>query len=211
MGNETVRTIHNEIIPLNTALKWFDVSPIIKRFGDWAVTTYGVECLMSYYPIEAGRLNTESWVAHLLNTPRVRQPYLFEACLNYAKLYFIQRTCRRVVPAGLRQFIFKRDGHRCVICGSTQGLTLDHVIPVSKGGRTSKENLKTLCKSCNSKKNTQGQEFYKNSFNCRPTRKKQNSPIIGKNPLSALSIAESNKYDMPTINDNLQIQNGGTN
>ncbi len=51
-----------------------------------------------------------------------------------------------------RSNIFKRDGERCVYCGTTKNLTLDHVIPRSKGGTDSWENLVTACHSCNSKK-----------------------------------------------------------
>lgn len=51
-----------------------------------------------------------------------------------------------------RQNLFKRDGHQCLYCGTTKNLTLDHVLPSSRGGRTSWENLATACKSCNSKK-----------------------------------------------------------
>ncbi|MDX2303017.1 MAG: HNH endonuclease [Microscillaceae bacterium] len=51
-----------------------------------------------------------------------------------------------------RQNIFKRDGGKCQYCGSTKDLTLDHVIPRSKGGRSTWDNLVTACKHCNSKK-----------------------------------------------------------
>jgi 5-methylcytosine-specific restriction endonuclease McrA len=51
-----------------------------------------------------------------------------------------------------RQNVFKRDGNSCVYCGSTKDLTLDHVMPRSRGGRTSWDNLVTACKSCNSRK-----------------------------------------------------------
>jgi len=51
-----------------------------------------------------------------------------------------------------RQNIFKRDGNRCQYCGSTFDLTLDHVLPSSRGGRSSWDNLITACKKCNSKK-----------------------------------------------------------
>lgn len=51
-----------------------------------------------------------------------------------------------------RQNIFKRDGHRCVYCGTHDDLTLDHVMPKSRGGRTSWENLITACRRCNAKK-----------------------------------------------------------
>ena len=51
-----------------------------------------------------------------------------------------------------RQNVFKRDGNKCVYCGSKKDLSLDHVIPQSRGGRDSWENLVTCCKKCNSKK-----------------------------------------------------------
>jgi 5-methylcytosine-specific restriction endonuclease McrA len=51
-----------------------------------------------------------------------------------------------------RQNIFKRDGHTCQYCGSKTVLTLDHVMPRSRGGQSSWENLTTACKRCNSKK-----------------------------------------------------------
>ncbi len=51
-----------------------------------------------------------------------------------------------------RQNIFKRDGFECQYCGSVRDLTIDHVIPKSKGGESSWKNLVTACKTCNSTK-----------------------------------------------------------
>ena len=51
-----------------------------------------------------------------------------------------------------RQNIFKRDNHECQYCGTKKTLTLDHVIPRSKGGLTSWTNLITACNRCNAKK-----------------------------------------------------------
>ncbi len=48
--------------------------------------------------------------------------------------------------------IFKRDGYKCVYCGSKNNLTLDHVVPQSKGGKDSWDNLVTACKRCNAEK-----------------------------------------------------------
>ena len=51
-----------------------------------------------------------------------------------------------------RHNIFKRDNHRCQYCGTTKNLTLDHLIPKSKGGKSSWTNLVTACQECNTKK-----------------------------------------------------------
>ncbi len=51
-----------------------------------------------------------------------------------------------------RQNIFRRDNNECQYCGTHKDLTLDHVIPSSKGGPHSWLNLVTACKRCNAKK-----------------------------------------------------------
>lgn len=51
-----------------------------------------------------------------------------------------------------RNNIFKRDNFECQYCGSPRDLTLDHVIPRSKGGPSNWKNLVTACKSCNARK-----------------------------------------------------------
>ncbi len=63
------------------------------------------------------------------------------------------------------QDIFKRDNYSCLKCGSLEYLTLDHILPVSKGGISSKDNLQTLCRSCNSSKSTKTMD-YRKDFQC---------------------------------------------
>ncbi len=48
--------------------------------------------------------------------------------------------------------ILKQHKNRCYYCKKRKVLTIDHVIPVSKGGLHVKENLVPACQSCNSKK-----------------------------------------------------------
>ncbi|MDQ2727533.1 MAG: HNH endonuclease [Actinomycetota bacterium] len=57
----------------------------------------------------------------------------------------------RITPA-LRAALLQRDEHVCLRCGATDHLTGDHIIPVSRGGQTTLDNLQLLCQSCNSKK-----------------------------------------------------------
>ena len=53
-----------------------------------------------------------------------------------------------------RENIYRRDNYECVYCGSSnqKTLTLDHVIPQSKGGKDSWSNLVTACRPCNHEK-----------------------------------------------------------
>ncbi|HEX6459145.1 MAG TPA: HNH endonuclease [Thermoleophilaceae bacterium] len=52
-----------------------------------------------------------------------------------------------------RRAIFARDGWTCQYCGSERGtLTIDHVIPRSKGGSSSWDNIVTCCAPCNRRK-----------------------------------------------------------
>lgn len=51
-----------------------------------------------------------------------------------------------------RHNVFKRDTYQCQYCGTTKDLTLDHLIPRSKGGKSTWTNLVTACKRCNARK-----------------------------------------------------------
>src|ERR687884_1811259 len=52
-----------------------------------------------------------------------------------------------------RRALFARDGWRCVYCGTASGrLTLDHVVPRSRGGESVWENVVTACAPCNHRK-----------------------------------------------------------
>ena len=46
----------------------------------------------------------------------------------------------------------QRDKNTCQYCGSTKHLTIDHVMPVSRGGENTWKNMVTACFSCNNKK-----------------------------------------------------------
>jgi 5-methylcytosine-specific restriction endonuclease McrA len=66
-----------------------------------------------------------------------------------------------------RKNVLKRDGNKCQYCGSKESLTLDHVIPKSRGGGDSWDNLITCCATCNVKKGNK-------------TPKEANMPLLSK-------------------------------
>ena len=51
-----------------------------------------------------------------------------------------------------REGIKARDDYKCVYCGSSKNLTVDHVRPKSKGGTDTADNLVTACRPCNQAK-----------------------------------------------------------
>lgn len=56
--------------------------------------------------------------------------------------------------ADLRIAVFKRDGFVCCYCGDdvSDDPQCDHVLPISRGGQNSLDNLVTACRPCNSSK-----------------------------------------------------------
>ncbi len=62
---------------------------------------------------------------------------------------------RREISLGLRFRVLHRDRFKCTLCGDSPSvnatcvLHVDHILPWSKGGRTTIDNLRSLCGSCN--------------------------------------------------------------
>jgi 5-methylcytosine-specific restriction endonuclease McrA len=58
-----------------------------------------------------------------------------------------------------RAYVFRRDGYKCVYCGSQEApFHCDHHIPQCLGGSNQVENLVTACKTCNLKKHGKSPE-----------------------------------------------------
>ncbi|MEM7348548.1 MAG: HNH endonuclease [Chloroflexota bacterium] len=71
------------------------------------------------------------------------------------RLVYYVKIPRRVSLPVTRRGILTRDHHTCQYCGATPArseLTLDHIMPRSRGGKTTWENVATACKKCNGRK-----------------------------------------------------------
>ncbi len=61
-------------------------------------------------------------------------------------------TGREHIPRRILNEVWRRDGGKCVDCGSVYNLEFDHKIPVAKGGSNTARNLQVLCEPCNRRK-----------------------------------------------------------
>jgi len=58
----------------------------------------------------------------------------------------------RHIPQDVRHQVWQRDRAKCVECGSDQYLEFDHIIPHSRGGANTLNNVQLLCRRCNGQK-----------------------------------------------------------
>ncbi|WP_435279339.1 HNH endonuclease [Streptomyces sp. 1222.5] len=71
-----------------------------------------------------------------------------------ARLKKQRRRAAGVLTAAEWRQILTQYGHRCLACGSDGPLTIDHIVPVSRGGANTAANVQPLCGRCNSAKAT---------------------------------------------------------
>jgi len=78
---------------------------------------------------------------------------------------------RRLKAPLTRKTLLSRDEYTCQFCGTTAGpLTVDHVLPRSRGGQTSWENCVTACLRCNHRKGSKTPEEAAMHLHQKPVR-----------------------------------------
>jgi 5-methylcytosine-specific restriction endonuclease McrA len=83
------------------------------------------------------------------------QHFVFPAPSVIRLIEYIDVRGRQGRSSTKRSRILARDRYRCQYCGARGGpfdLTIDHIVPRSRGGRTAAENLCTACLACNQRK-----------------------------------------------------------
>jgi 5-methylcytosine-specific restriction endonuclease McrA len=97
----------------------------------------------------------------------VRNSYPYPSVIRLSR--FIHVPFKKIDLS--RMNILRRDNYRCQYCGAkTQDLTIDHVIPKSRGGGDSWDNLVCCCQRCNNKKGNRTPEEARMSLISKPIR-----------------------------------------
>lgn len=125
-------------------LKKYEEDLLDKRTYSPCFPTVELELSCKTYYNSYCRTDTYSWKNILECYELAQQKSIREG--------FIKQQ-RAIVSDSLRYDIMRRDGFRCCICGATAkdgvNLEVDHIIPISKGGQSTMDNLQTLCERCN--------------------------------------------------------------
>jgi len=118
----------------------FSAGTYEKRFGSWSKALHEFVAWVNSDPPDLPQQNVEAERG---------------ATKSNVQMGLAKRRTRREISDRQRFRILVRDGFRCKSCGASpivkQGIELhvDHVLPWSKGGETTDDNLETKCKQCN--------------------------------------------------------------
>ncbi len=113
------------------------------RYSNYNFTSWiEISKMKDSFPEESSRWDWVKTVSFDMRVPKI------------IRLLFYDRLPRQSVKFN-RKNIFARDANRCQFCGkrfSTSQLSLDHIVPRSRGGRSTWENVVCACLDCNVKK-----------------------------------------------------------
>jgi 5-methylcytosine-specific restriction endonuclease McrA len=154
MSSQTTQSLEEPYIQTIPRLSTAHVTPVLQN----SVVVFS----KNYLPL--ARVNLRRAVTLLVtgqaetldfNSSRswlVRSPSLVLQVSEHIRLTQTNPERHWKIPAPSRREVLRRDGHTCQYCGSNKRLTLDHVMPRSRGGRDTWENLVAACESCNTRK-----------------------------------------------------------
>ena len=130
--------LHNRIIVINETAPFLtivDIKPVI-RFEDLqdSIKTYSADIEVNYSTRNPTTVKKKS--KRKQNT------------------YSLRKKNKFMIGKAQRERIIERYGNKCLKCGTSEYLTIDHIIPLSGGGTSEDSNLQTLCFTCNQDKGT---------------------------------------------------------
>jgi ATP adenylyltransferase len=120
------------------------------------------------------------------------------------RIFSLRSLTRRYVPGSVRYEVLKRAKWRCELCGCSvevRPLDVDHIVPVTRGGRNDLSNYQALCSTCNQNKGNRdasdfrtGRDFYEiRDKACHLCEAGISRKLIGSNQLA---IAFGDKYEV---------------
>ncbi len=101
---------------------------------------------------------------HFMRSPSIAFPWPSIVRLKF----YVRVPYRRIMLS--RKNILRRDNFRCQYCGSRENLTVDHIVPKSRGGEDTWRNLSAACTSCNNKKGNRTPEEARMPLRRKPFR-----------------------------------------
>ena len=122
---------------IKSGVSQYGLTTYLRHFGSWRKA---LESFVQYINTEEPAVNPKH--SHVANTQK-------------SETILSKHKTNRDVNLRLRFLVMKRDNFKCCICGATPAtnpsveLHIDHIIPWSKGGETTIENLQTLCSNYN--------------------------------------------------------------
>ena len=132
---------------IEAPLSKLHISSYERKFGSWrAALEKFVEYINSQDEVVFTDVKVDKHIprSNSSNKKRIKE-----------KIQKPKKRTNRIADLRQRFRVMKRDGFKCVLCGSSPAtntgceLHIDHIIPWSKGGETIEENLRTLCSNCN--------------------------------------------------------------
>ena len=116
----------------------YNLAQEIGKHNEVSMGTILRDCIK--YELDAIRL----WgYGSFIGEARMPQPKKLKKTAPYIK---------EPIPEALRWEVFERDHFKCKKCGHRRFLQADHIVSEAKGGKTTLDNLQTLCGPCNRKK-----------------------------------------------------------
>lgn len=121
---------------------------VLNRYRESANNYQKIKDILTAYKLLNG---TDFKFSHIMP---LYEKIIFDE-LGYKNLLHWEYKAYGYFRHNMAEAIFARDNYKCLCCGTTEDLTLDHILARHLGGWNKPDNLQTLCKSCNSIKDIQ--------------------------------------------------------
>lgn len=115
--------------------------------------------------ITSGKVTVEQYSDKLVHT--FEKAYQIPLVVRFVK--FIRKIYRRKVYWSKKNVMI-RDDNTCMYCGSKKQITIDHIMPKSRGGKNTFENTVAACFECNNKKGDRTPREAMMGLNMKPTQ-----------------------------------------